>query len=71
MMVTANIQIFQLIVLLFELAFHAVIVEDIIHGILNYTKLAFNSSKMILNDIVSQPMKRDDRPLSACIYVKG
>ena len=39
------------------------IVEDIIHsGIPNYTKLAFNSLKMIQIDPVSQPIKRDDRP---------
>ena len=32
--------------------------------ILNYTKLAFNSLKMIQNDTVYQPIKRgDDRPL--------
>ena len=35
------------------------IVEYIIHsGILNYTKLAFNSLKMIRNDTVSQPIKQ-------------
>ena len=32
--------------------------------ILNYIKLAFNSLKMIENDTVYQPIKRDDQPLT-------
>ena len=51
--------IFQVIVELFELAFHTVIVEYIIHSDRpNYTQLAFDSLKMIQNDPVSQPIKQ-------------
>ena len=56
-MVTENVQVFKL--LLFELAFDTVIVEDIIHnGISHYTKLAFNSLKMVRNGTVSQLSKQ-------------
>ena len=55
-MVMANVRV---TVYLFELAFDIVIVEYIMHsGILNYTKLAFNSLKMIQNDTVYQPIKQ-------------
>ena len=51
--------IFRVAVYLFELAFDTVIVESIMHSdILNYTKLPFNSLKMIQNDTVYQPIKQ-------------
>ena len=50
---------FPVTVYLFELALHTVIVEKIMHiDILNYTKLAFNSLKIIQNDTVYQPVKQ-------------
>ena len=51
--------ILRVTVYLFELAFDTVIVEYIMHSdILNYTKLAFSSLKMIQNDTVYQPIKQ-------------
>ena len=54
MVSAANAQFFKL------LAFHTVIFEYIYSGIRNYTKLAFNSLKMIPNDTANQI--GDDRP---------
>ena len=68
-MVTANVQFFELLysVYLFELAFDTVIVEYIMHSdILNYTKLALNSLKMIQKDSLSANQTGDDRAAEIC-----
>ena len=59
--------IFRDIVYLFELAFDTVIVEEIIHSdIPSYTKIAFNSLKMIQKlHRFSANQTGDDRPLKA------
>ena len=60
-MVTANVQLCQVIVQLFELAYTVIVKYNIynLHSdISNYTKLAFNSLKMIRNNTVYQPIKR-------------
>ena len=62
--------IFWVTVYLFELAFDTVMVEYIMHsGILNYTKLAFNSLKVIKNDTANQT--GDDRPLNPSRITAG
>ena len=50
-----------------------VIVEyNIIHGdIRNYTKLAFNSLKMIQNDSFSTNQTVDDRPLTCFVRLSA
>ena len=71
-MVTANAQFFKLLYNhKFELAFHTVIVEYIIHSrICNYTKLACNKFKMIPNDTVSQPIRQEMIGLYNILYVE-